>query len=100
MGRLKDLTRKAESDIMNSSMNNNMNTQRITLSLPGYIYEKLVKQIPPRKVSHFVASVLEEKLLSSFTRSADPIDEFLKLRKKVPKFSLKEIKEAINRGRE
>jgi len=85
---------------MNLSMNNSMNLQRITISLPGYVYEKLVKQIPPRKVSHFVATVLEEKLLSSYIKSADPIDEFLKLRKKVPKFSFKEIKEAINRGRE
>lgn len=104
MGRLRDLTRKAESDIMNSSMKDNMKSslsaQRVTVSLPGYIYEKLIKYVPERQVSRFVASVLEEKLLSSCIKSADPIDEFLKLRKKVPKFSFKEIKEAINKGRE
>ena len=72
-----------------------MNLQRITISLPGYVYEKLVKQIPPRKVSHFVATVLEEKLLSSYIKSADPIDEFLKLRKKVPKFSLRKLKKQL-----
>ena len=80
-------------------MKSSLSTQRVTVSLPGYLYEKLIKYVPERQVSRFVAGVLEEKLLSSFTRSADPVGEFLKLRKKVPKFSDKEIKEAINKGR-
>ncbi len=85
--------------IMNNNMNSGTNTQRVTVSLPGYIYDRLIKQVPERQVSRFVAGLLEEKLLSSFIKSADPINEFLKLRKKVPKFSDKEIKEAINKGR-
>ena len=85
--------------IMNDNMNSGTNTQRVTVSLPGYIYNRLIKQVPERQISRFVASVLEEKLLASFIKPANPIDEFLKLRKKVPKFSDKEIKEAIDKGR-
>lgn len=89
---------------MNISMKDNMkidtSTQRITVSLPGYIYEKLVKQIPERRVSRFVASVLEEKLLTFPKNTINPVSEFLKFRKKVSKLSDKEIKNAINKGRE
>ena len=52
--------------IMNNNMNSGTNTQRVTVSLPGYIYDRLVKQVPERQVSRFVAGLLEEKLLSSF----------------------------------
>ena len=85
---------------MNNNMNQSLNTQRVTVSLPNYIYERLVKQVPERQVSRFVAGVLEEKLLASLGKSNDPVDDFLEMRKKVPKFSYKKIREAINKGRE
>lgn len=84
---------------MNPSMNNSMNLQRITISLPGYIYEKLVKQIPPRKVSRFVATVLEEKLIVQKKQVTDPIKDFVDLRRKLPKVSDKKIFAAIRKGR-
>lgn len=89
---------------MNLSMNNNMNiptgVRRVTVSLPNYIYQRLVKTVPERKVSSFVARVLEEELLVSIEKPIDPIDDFLEMRKKVPKLSYKKIREAINKGRE
>ena len=85
---------------MNNNMNQSLNTQRVTVSLPNYIYERLVKQVPERQVSRFVAGVLEEKLLASLGKSNDPVDDFLEMRKKVPKLSYKKIREAINKGRE
>lgn len=81
-------------------MNSTLNTRRVTVSLPGYIYEKLIKQIPQRRVSRFVSSVLEEKLLASIEKSGDPIDDFLEMRKKVPKLSYQKIRKAIDKGRE
>lgn len=86
--------------IMNNNMNSSLNTQRVTVSLPSYIYGRLIKQVPERQISRFVADVLEEKLLASLIKSRDPIDDFLEMRKKVPKLSYKKIREAINKGRE
>ena len=74
-----------------------MDTQRITISLPGYLYEHIKKNIPERKVSSFVASVVEEKLLS--TKKIDPVEAFFNLRKTLPKMSLRKIIAAIEEGR-
>lgn len=73
-----------------------MNTQRITISLPKYLYENLLQQIPAGKVSSFVAQTIEKQLM---TLPADPIDEFIDLRKKLPKRKKLDIIKAIKRGR-
>lgn len=86
--------------IMNDNMNISTDIRRVTVSLPNYIYQRLVKTVPERKVSSFVAAVLEEKLLASLGKSSNPIDDFLEMRKNVPKLSYKKIREAINKGRE
>lgn len=80
-------------------MNVGTNTQRITVSLPGYIYEKLVKQVPERQVSRFVANVLEKELIIQKEQTIDPIKDFIDLRKKLPKMSDKKIFAAIRKGR-
>lgn len=74
----------------------NMNTQRITISIPKYLYDDLVRQLPPRKISGFVASALEKELIN---QESDPIDEFIKLRKTLPKIKRLNILKAIEKGR-
>lgn len=84
---------------MNNNMNFSLNTRRVTVSLPGYIYEKLIKQVPERRVSRFVASVLEEKLFVQKKQITDPIKDFIDLRSKLPKVGDKKIFAAIRKGR-
>lgn len=82
------------------NMNSPLSSQRITISLPNYLYRQLIKVVKPGQVSQFVAGAVLEKVYHvSATTSADPWEEFAKLRKNLPKFSRKEIKEAINLGR-
>lgn len=71
-----------------------MNIQRLTISLPDYLYQALLKNTQPRKVSQFVASVLEEKILVVKT-SKDPVEDFFGLRRKLPKKETSEILKAI-----
>lgn len=75
-----------------------MNTQRLTISLPDYLYQALLKNTQPRKISQFVASVLEEKILT-IKASTNPVEDFLSLRKKLPKKETNEILRAIKKGR-
>lgn len=70
--------------------------QRITVSIPKYLYEDLVRQLPPRKISGFTTRALEKELLEA---STDPIEEFVRLREKLPKIPKKKIIEAIKRER-
>lgn len=74
----------------------NMSMQRITVSLPRYLYESLVQLIPPGRVSKFVARAVEMQLIEY---ESDPFEEFIKLRKKFPKKKRKEIIKAIEKGR-
>jgi len=73
-----------------------MNTQRITVSLPNYLYEDLVRQMPSGQVSRFVAQAVEKELIKLET---DPIDEFVALREKLPKKEKTQILKAIKKGR-
>jgi len=72
------------------------NTQRITISLPKYLYEDLVQLIPTGQVSSFVAQAVEEQLIEF---ESDPFEEFMKLRKRFPKKQREEIIRAIRKGR-
>jgi len=74
-----------------------MNTQRITISFPNYLYEFLTKKIPPRKVSGFVAQAVEKELLKV---DQDPVEGFIAMRQKLPKFKTAAIIKAIRQGRE
>lgn len=74
-----------------------MNTQRVTISLPKYLYEELVQQVPTGKVSGFVSQAVERCLIEF---DADPIKEFIELRKKFPRRKKADILKAIERGRE
>lgn len=73
---------------------------RITITIPDYIYRQVRKQTKPGEVSSFVASALQDKVGENIIRSAiDPWDEFFSLRKSLPKFTYRQIKNAINKGR-
>lgn len=70
--------------------------QRITISIPKYLYEDLVRQLPPRKMSSFTARALEKELIELET---DPIDDFIQIRKRLPKTKKGVILKAIKNGR-
>jgi hypothetical protein len=74
-------------------------TQRVTISLPQYLYEQLVKTVPSRKVSAFVAKLLEEKIINLSLYKEDPVKKFFSLRKNLPKVSDEDIFAGINKGR-
>lgn len=78
-----------------------MNTQRVTVSLPNYLYQQLVKSVPRRGLSSFIAHALEEKVASLiFYKKKDPIEEFFALRDKLPiKKTRRQILNAIKKGR-
>jgi len=57
-----------------------------------------MKQTQPRQISRFVAQAIEKELLE-IKREKDPIDDFLSLRKTLPKKNIKEILKAIRKGR-
>lgn len=73
-------------------------TQRLTISLPEYLYQQLAKSVGPGRVSGFIAELLEKELLFQ-TPQRDPVEMFVKLRRILPKKSRAEIQRAIERGR-
>jgi len=73
-----------------------MNTQRVTISLPKYLYYTLTQQIPQGQVSSFVAQAIERELIDLGT---DPIKEFVELKKRLPKRTRLSIIKAIKKGR-
>lgn len=73
-----------------------MSMQRVTISLPEYLYQDLVQRIPVGKVSSFVARVIERGLMEL---DVDPINEFIELRKELPRRKKLDIIRAIRKGR-
>lgn len=73
-----------------------MSMQRITISLPDYIYQTLAQQIPNGRVSAFVAQAIENGLVAF---NDEPVKEFLMMKKKLPKKQDREIIRAIQKGR-
>jgi hypothetical protein len=73
-----------------------MNTQRITVSIPTYLYENLIRQLPAGKISRFVSQAIEKELMKV---GAEPIEEFIALRERLPKKCRAEIIKAIKKGR-
>jgi hypothetical protein len=75
-----------------------MATQRLTVSLPDYLYDQLQPLLQERQLSAFVAEAVEEKILAQ-TQSDDPVEAFLDWRRVVPKLSDQQILTAIRKGR-
>ncbi|MBU2052077.1 hypothetical protein KKH13_02620 [Patescibacteria group bacterium] len=79
-----------------------MNTQRITISLPDYIYDQLIALYGRGKVSRFISQAAEKELMTKkIEKQTDPVEEFLNFTKnlKLPKMTDRQIKQAINKGR-
>lgn len=79
-------------------------SKRITISLPNSLHRALTRSVAKGKISQFVSKAIQQQLLKdklSQARGDRPSveEEFLALRKDLPKFSQKEIKAAIERGR-
>ena len=78
-----------------------MNTQRLSVSIPRYLYDQLVTIVSTRQVSKFITQALEKYLLEEQEKvELDPINQFISLRKKLPKVSRQTILRAIKKGRQ
>lgn len=84
---------------MNMSMNDmNIDYQRVTITLPTYLYQQVTKVTPPRMVSGFIAKAVEKQIMETIS-VVDPVDDFLAQRDSLPKFTTQQIKNAISKGR-
>lgn len=73
-----------------------MSMQRISISLPEYLYDNLIQCVPVGRISRFAAQALEKQLMDF---QDDPIEEFAKMRGKLPKIKRAAILKAIREGR-
>lgn len=71
-------------------------SNRLTISIPSYIYNNLTNNVPKGQVSNFIAGAIEQALFNS---DKDPINAFFEMRNKLPKISKKDIKRSIEKGR-
>ena len=82
-------------------MNMSMNTQRLTISMPDYLYDQLTAMFSRGRISRFVSEAVEKLLVTRrIEKKVDPVDELLRIKKGLPNISSKQILEAIHRGRE
>lgn len=75
-------------------------TQRITVTMPGYLVQQLNHNIAKGDISSFVTRAVSDKLTDVTTKNA--IDDFFALRKKFAKtkpVSTAAILRAIHKGR-
>lgn len=78
-----------------------MNTQRITISLPDYLYQQLAEYVPTGTTSRFVAEIIEKELWRERIKkkTAGRASACFKPEERLPERSIPEILEAIHRGR-
>lgn len=74
-----------------------MTVNKISISLPKHIADYLAVKLGNRQVSGFIAKAVEEKILRD--TSIDPVEEFIAMRKQLPKISYKAIRAAMVKGR-
>jgi len=77
-----------------------MSTQRLTVTVPARLYQRIRTKLPRRGVSQFVAKAVENELFQLENASQDPVEDWLKLRGRMPKFTTKQILRAIDKGRQ
>lgn len=76
------------------------NTQRITISMPGYLYSQLLATVPTGQISKFVSTATEDKIVSQkLTQRTNPVEHFLSLGNSIPHMSTKQILAAVKKGR-
>lgn len=75
-------------------------SKRVTVSMPGYVYEQLMVYTVPRGVSSFVTAAVSEKISQDLvTKAVDPWKAFLTARKLITKKNKISVKAAIAKGR-
>jgi hypothetical protein len=72
---------------------------RITVSLPDYTYQNLVRVVPVGQISRFVTEAVEQKMASSSKPTSDPVAEFLEAGENLPRKNSAAILAAIEKGR-
>lgn len=72
---------------------------RITVSLPDYTYQNLVRVVPAGQISKFVTEAVEQKMVSSPKSYSDPVAQFLAAGKGLLQKDIAGIIEAIGKGR-
>lgn len=77
-----------------------MATQRLTITLPDYLYNRLIKDLPSRQISQFVSRAIEEKILPQEKNRLDAVEAFFAFGEKLPKIRQEEILKAIEEGRQ
>ncbi|OGG15423.1 hypothetical protein A2875_02330 [Candidatus Gottesmanbacteria bacterium RIFCSPHIGHO2_01_FULL_46_14] len=80
----------------------NMNTQRITISLPENVYTLLSQQVSSGGVSQYVSETIHSRLIEETIKKKfknDAVGDFLALRKETKKLPTKRILAAIHKGR-
>jgi hypothetical protein len=83
-------------------MNMSMNTQRLTISLPDYLYDQLMMMYGRGEVSKFMSEAAERLIVDKkIETKINPVEDFINFRNsaKFPKMTDRQIKKAINRGR-
>lgn len=81
---------------MNKFINLNNTKTRLTVSLPVWLYQELKRQLKVGEISSFVAQAIERALLE---KEGNPVEEFIALRKILPKLKSKQILKGIRKGR-
>lgn len=72
---------------------------RITVSLPDYTYQNLVRVVQVGQISKFVTEAVEQKMVSFPKSYSDPVAQFLAAGKGLPQKDIAGIIEAIGKGR-
>ena len=83
-------------------MNMSINTQRLTISLPDYVYSQLIAMYSRGEVSRVISEAAEKLLIEQkIEAKTNPVEDFINFRNSVkfPKMTDRQIKKAINRGR-
>lgn len=76
-----------------------MNYQRVTVSLPNYVYDDLLALIGKGKISNFVAEATQKRLLQQKIAPKKAIASFWALRDITPRRTIKQILDGIHKGR-
>lgn len=81
-------------------MNMSINTQRLTISLPDYVYDQLMMMYSRGQISKFISEAVEKEIVSDkFARKSSPAEELLRLKKGLPKITRVQIFKAMAKGR-
>ncbi|MEK7168496.1 MAG: hypothetical protein AAB778_00615 [Patescibacteria group bacterium] len=84
---------------MNILHTDDMNYKRVTVSLPAYLYDDLMMLLPTGGVSGYVAEAVQKRVLQQKIKPENAVTDFLALRAEAPRKNIKQILNAIHKGR-